>query len=475
MAWVNRAVWRANGSAIMLAMVAAPVVAQPPSLPRPDRDPLKVDVTADPVVRLIGTIGLPEGFSDRVRNAVEMHPALTEARAGRAEAVAARGEARAQRFPQGEVNISSFRTLARDFSNDPQNIIERSRARQRTDATVTLSAPLWDFGATVERIAAARARIDSADATVAATADDITLRAIVAWYDVFAYRSLVAVTDAYTGSQRELRVAVEERIRQGVSAEGDIAEVDSYVSIGASRLANYRRQLANAEARYTELMGAPPPATMSGPHRPAFSILERERAVAAAGETPAVRAAYAAAKAADKDAEAIRSENLPVVIAGVDAGRYGVFETDRDYDVRARLGLRYRLFGGRTSRANQAEARAMTAEARAARLRIEAERDASIAWSDLEALKVARDAQEQSYRAGRLSRDVLAERFRVSSGTLIGVLQGEDNFYQAAAQYILSEVELEVARYALMSRMGELLPAMGISPSPRLDWDKGDR
>lgn len=475
MGWHNRAMGRASALAVALATMAAPIGAQQPALPVPDRDPLKVDMAADPVMRLIGTIGLPETFVDRIHLAVDQHPALTEARAGRAEAVAARGEAKAQRFPQGEFNVSSFRTLARDFSNDPQNIIERSRARQRTDATVTISAPVFDFGATVERIAAARARVESADAGIAATADDISLRAIVAWYDVFAYRALVAVASAYAQSQTELGSAVDERIRQGVSAPGDRAEVDSYIAIGASRLANYRRQLANAEARYTELMGAPPPPMMNGPHRAAWPALDRERAVAAAGETPAVRAAYAAAKAADMDAEAARSDNLPTVIAGVDAGRYGVFETDRDYDVRARVGLRYRLFGGRNFRARQASARAVTAEARAARLRIEAERDASIAWSDLEALKVARDAQERSYGAARLSRDVLAERFRVSRGSLIGVLQGEDNFFQSAAQYILAEVELEVARYALMSRMGELLPALGLNPSPQLDWDKGDR
>lgn len=466
--------WRAGVLALALGASAQPALAQQAKLPTRDTDPLNVDPKADPLIGLIGRIGLPEGIRQSIRTAVQEHPALDEARAGRDEAVAAKGEARAGLFPSGELNLSSFRTITRDFSNDPQNIIERSRARQRTDLTLTIQQPLFDFGATSKRIAAAGARIEGADLTVAATADEVALRAIVAWYDVFAYRSLVEISQAYAESQKDLREAVDERVRQGVSAAGDVAEVDSYIAVAGSRLANYRRQLANAEARYQELIGTPPPTAAAGSSRAVVPVFERDIVIAAAGESPAVRAAYAQARAAGKDAQAIRADNKPTLIGGFDAGRYGVFETDRDYDVRARVTLRYRLFGGRESRADQAEARAATAEARAQRVRIEAERDATIAWSDVAALEVARDAQQRSYVASRVSRDVLAERFRVSRGTLISVLQAEDNFFQSAAQYILAEFELEVGRYALMSRMGRLLPELGIDPN-RAARNRGDK
>jgi len=45
-----------------------------------------------------------------------------------------------------DVNVTSYRVIARDFSNDPNNIIERSRASQRTDATLQITQPLLDFG-----------------------------------------------------------------------------------------------------------------------------------------------------------------------------------------------------------------------------------------------------------------------------------------------------------------------------------------
>ena len=75
---------------------------------------------------------------------------------------------------------------------------------------------------------------------------------------MFGYRALVALTEAFVASQRELRVAVEIRIRAGASAEGDLPRIDSYIAQAQTRLARFRRLLASAEARYTELTGSPP-------------------------------------------------------------------------------------------------------------------------------------------------------------------------------------------------------------------------
>ena len=131
--------------------------------------------------------------------------------------------------------------ISRNFSNDPFNIIERSRPRQRTDALLSVQQTLFDFGASARRITAAGARLRAAGADLEAAADRVALGAVAAWYDVFAFRSLVSLTEAFVASQRDLRAAVEVRIRQGVSAEGDLARVDSYIAQAQTRLAQFRR------------------------------------------------------------------------------------------------------------------------------------------------------------------------------------------------------------------------------------------
>jgi outer membrane protein, adhesin transport system len=456
-------------AAFALAVTAPGIAAPAPpaaSLPAASSTPLAAESGDDPILALARTSGAADSFRRIVAAAVTRHPTLAEARAGEDEARAARGEARSGQLPSGTVTISNYQVLSRAFSNDPANIIERSRPRRRTDANLSLQQSLWDFGATEDRIAAANARMKAAEADTSNAADQIALRAIASWYDVFGYRALVSLGGTFAENQRQLRLAVQARIGQGVAAPGDLAQVDSYIGSADRRLASFTRGLSNAEARYAELVGTAAPQVMSRAPFVADPLASKDFAVAGAARGPAVVAAEALARAGREDAKAVRASNLPQITVGVDAGRYGAFENPRDYDVRGNVTLRQRLFGGTVSRANQAEARARSATARADRVREEAMRDASIAWSDVQALETELGALETSYIASRRSRDVLVERFRASRGTLFDVLSAEDNLFQSATAYVQTLTELDTARYVLLSRSGRLLDALEIEITP---------
>jgi adhesin transport system outer membrane protein len=448
-------------SASALAQTTAPA---PQELPAPTGTPMSIDFEADPVLRLSRTQARFEPFRAAIAHAVENHPGTLEAAAGEDEALGVLEEARQAELPTVDLNVTSYRVLSRDFSNDEFNIIERSRPRQRTDVLLNVTQTLFDFGATQRRILAAGARLRSAGADLEAQADRIALNAIGAWYDVFAFRALVAVTEAFAANQRELRAAVGMRIRQGVSAESDLARVDSYIAQTDTRLARFRRQLASAEARFTELTGAAVPAGLERAPVPGGIVSSRDQAVLAAGATPAVRSAQASSDASAQEARAARADRLPAITAGVDAGRYGIIENDRDYDIRGRIALRYRIFGSADARSEQYDARARGAEARALRIRVEAERDAAIAWSDVRALEQQLAALEASYIASRRSRDTILERFRVARGTLFDVVAAEDAYFESATAYIQAVSELDAARYVLLSRMGRLLDLLEVDP-----------
>ena len=180
-----------------------------------------------------------------VQQAVDPSPGVTEAEAGIAEAEAARREARAGYFPSGEFGLNSTRSITRNFEEDePDNIVERSRGLARTDLTLTLNQMLFDWGATSNRVQAAGARLRAAAEQAEVSADDVALRAIAAWYDVFAYRALVRLSSAFISGRNELRSAVEMRINQGVSAPADLPRVENYI--------------ANAEAAHARFAGSLP-------------------------------------------------------------------------------------------------------------------------------------------------------------------------------------------------------------------------
>ncbi|MGE3397485.1 MAG: TolC family protein, partial [Sphingomonas sp.] len=390
-------------------------------------------------------------------------PALIEFEATEDEARAGIRQAQAQRRPSADLSVTSYRVISRDFSNDPENILERSRPSRRTDALATVTQTLFDFGAGESRVRAASARLRVAAADVENTADRIALNAVAAWYDLFGYRALIELTEAYRAGLDDLRGAIQERIRMGASAEGDIALVDSSIARTDTRLAQFRRELANAEARFTSFTGLAPPSELERAPAPAIPFADRDAVVVAAGETPAVRSAEAGAAAARHDARAASADRLPSITGAVEAGRYGVFETDRDYDIRGRVTLRQRLGGGIQARADQSSARARSADARATRARQESERDATIAWTDLHALEAQQAALEAAYIAARRSRDVLTARFQANRGTLFDVSSSENAFFESATAYIQGLTELDAARYVLLSRTGRLLSTLRIN------------
>lgn len=433
-------------------------------LPTPSGDPLAIDPNADPLLRLARSESSPVIFREAIAAAVVRNPAFDEAIADRDEAEAARNELRARNTPIVDLSLSSFKVIDRAFSNDPGNILERQRPDHRTDAIARVQQAFIDFGASKARVKAGNDRLLAAAAGIEDMGSQLALRAVAAWYNVHGYRTLVALGEAFASSQREVRGRVEERITQGVSAAGDLAQVDSYIASADTQLAEFRRSLASAEATFVAVTGAPPPADLGRAPVPDLSGISASAVTQGVDGLPTVRAANALASAARREARALWADLMPKVTLGVDAGRYGVFETKKDYDIRGNVTLNWRLGGGGLERRDQGFARAESAEARARRTREDAARDAEIAWADVIALEQARASIEQNYLASRRSRDVIAERFRVSRGTLFDVVAAESNYFSVAARYIQTVTELDTARYVLLARTGGLLPALGIDP-----------
>ena len=437
-------------------------------LPAPSNNPMAIDPKADPILRLAIASADPGTFRTAIRTVVERNPVAAEAEARSDEALATRNEAKASQYPVVDLSMSHFRVLDRAFSNDPQNVLERSRPSDRTDALVRLQQPILDFGTSRNRIGAGNRRLEASVAAIDDSATQIALRGIAVWYQLFGYRALVSLSEGFVASQTELRDAIGQRVKQGYAAPGDVAQVESYIATAGAQLANYRRQLASAEAQYIALTGAPAPAGFGRAPTPEGPIASKDRALLDAETIPAVRVAKLTAEASKYDVKVAKANALPGVTAGVDAGRYGVFETDRDFDIRASVTFSQRIGGGAVQRVSAAEARSRGAIAAYERIRQDAVRDVAIAWADVAALEQTEAAIRDNYLATRQSRDVLAERFRVARGTLFDLLGAEANYFNVAARYVETVTELDIARYSLLARRGKLLDAFDIEPA-RLD------
>ena len=134
-------------------------------LPAPTQDPLAIDPNADPILSLVRRSEDLARFRQILATAIATNPATGEALARTAEARANRELAVSQRYPVADFTLSYFGTIARNFSDDPGNLLERSRPRSRTDALASIQQPLIDFGASANRVAAEQDRIVAANTT----------------------------------------------------------------------------------------------------------------------------------------------------------------------------------------------------------------------------------------------------------------------------------------------------------------------
>ena len=448
----------------LLAQDAAIQAGEGASLPVPETKPLAIDFSRDPVLGLANATAEPDTFRTIVVAALERSPVDRELRAREEVARAGVEEAQAGYLPTVDIGASAFRTIDRNFTNDPQNLIERSRPTKRADLTGSIAQTLFDFGTTAANARAANARLRAAGFEREARAGEVAGDMVIVWTEVVAYQALVALTEGFVAAQDGLATSVDARIERGVSAEGDRARVASTRAQGQVELANARRLLAGAEARFEQLSGFSPPDRLLRPPLLDPARISRDYAVLAAENSPLVQTAVATAEARGEEARVADKRKLPNLTGRVDAGRYGVFEDDRnDYDVRGTVNLNWRIFdGGVWARARAADAQAEAADAVADRIREEAIRDASIAWSDVQAIEEQLAALEEAYKAARQSRDIVVARFAALRGSLFDVADAQNVYLGAATAYIRALTELDQARYILLLRTGRLLDVLGI-------------
>ncbi len=434
------------------------------ALPNPSSNPLLNDSEADPILRVADRYAPSEELRAALKNAIDFNPETEIAVAERDEALGARRETRASLLPTVDFTLAANRSFARDFSNDPDNVIERSRGKGRVDGTISVQQTLFDFGASKLRENAANEGVVRALARQDYVAEITALRALSVWYDYFSYSHMTSLAQSVMDDRGGLSVILEERIAKGVSAAVDRARLNSALANSVLRQTQFQRERDKAEARFVEVFGAPPARFLLRAQAPLVTVQSKELLLKRAVEAPIVRAAEAEARSADAIARAVKAENLPNVTTGVDAGRYGLFEPGRtDYDIRGRITVRQRLLGAGAGRADQAAARATAASARANLVRMEAIREAETAWTDARSLRAALAAYRDDYVASRITRDAVVIRFRMYRGSLFDVLDAEDRLFSAAAGYIRALGEMDAANFTLLSRTGQLMDGLKLN------------
>ena len=450
---------------LLLAAAAPPPAPVPQTalVPPPSGDPRTVTAAADPLIAWVEAPATPEPGAAIAAAAIR-DPAARETLARADEAEGLHREARAAARPHIDLDLTSQHVVARGFSHDPGNLIERSRPAHRTDLSLSAEQPLWDFGATPARIAAARDRTLGERARAEAALSDAALAAARAWEDWRTGLAVQRIADAQARRTERILADTRTRIAAGASAQGEADRVEANLGTATAAAARARGQVEAARARFAAAFGQAPPADPPPARAPATALPDLAAALDAARTGPEARFAATGVEAAARDLAAVRADRLPRIAFGIDAAKYSAFDGVEDHDIRARLTLRHRLYGGGASgaRADQAAARLAAAGFERDRIVQAGEVDAAAAWADARARTAEAAARRAAYLAQRRARDGYAEQFRVERGTLIELLRAEDDLFEAAITCVEAAAAAQTARWTLLARTGLLLAALGI-------------
>lgn len=464
-------------AALLLAALcpAAPAAAAPaaaastppgPSLPAPADNPLRIDFARDPFLRFVDLKGAPMPFRETVSGAVAAYPAVEAAIATQSETVAVKTEVRSAVFPNLDANVVAGRSLARNLDGD-KVFVERLSPTQRSDAYVAADQLIYDFGATTARINAASARIKAAENEVARAASETALRAVNAWYDVFTYQTLVALNASTVTRYRQILSDTRDRFQRGVGTGSDVARAEAFLATAEVQGVAFQRRLDQARGTYRQFYGVEAPARLGRPDAPTSAATSVEAARQLSRNAPPVAVAEALASAAQQDVRASRGDALPRLGARITGNLYDLAGSADNYDVRGELLLRYQFAtgGAQSARVEQARARLKNRQFDTERVALESERDATVAFNDIALLEANVVTLRDAYQANRVSRDMFFQQFLALRGTQLDLLDAEQDFFRSAADYLQGAVELDIARYVLLARTGELLPTFGIQLS----------
>jgi len=393
-------------------------------------------------------------LQDAVRRALQVQPAMVQARGDASNADAQRLAAFGAFIPSVTLNSSAFRQSQPSIVNG----LPAQSGTYTFNTGLTLNVELFDGLRRLHRVRNASATVAAADAGYVNQRFQVTLLTKQAFYNALAAEELVRVADAQVRrAQQQLQISVE-KLRAGSATRSD--SLRSTVEYGNARIAllQARAGLATALANLGRQVGidnlvrAVPDTAL--PPLPDTTAL-RPPAIANA---PQVVQADAQARAAAASVWDQRSQYLPTLSVTYSTSSQGLIKPWEGFDLpnrnlnQLRFTLSWPLFNGfaREQQQTTAVVQRDIAQARAedTRRQVNASLTQQIAAlaTTYEQISIAR----ANLAAATEDLRVQNERYRVGAATILDLLtsqaaltQAEVNVVQTRFNYLIARAQVE--------------------------------
>lgn len=325
---------------------------------------------------------------------------------------------------------------------------------------LSITQPLYRGGRTIAQTEQAEANVQAQRASLAAVEQDVLLRAVTAYMNVWQAQAVLRLNENNEQVLTRQLEASQDRFNVGEITLTDVAQSESRLALATANRIRAEGDLSIARADYEEVIGHPPsgvepPQEVGGIPPNLTAAIENARSF-----NPNIVAADYAERAARALVDFRIGELLPTVeltgSASIEHAESRPDRTTETLEVFAGVSIPLYQQGAEYSRVREAKQVASQRLLELDQARRTAEEDTVTAW---EALQTAL-AQIVSFQAQVDSAEVALEGVRlensVGSRTVLDILDAEQELVDAQVNLVGAQRDRIVAAYQLLAAMGDL-------------------
>lgn len=414
-----------------------------------------------------------------IGDALNQHPSVQAALAGR-DAVREEGrEARSGFYPELNINAATGRIYGDNSTSRGLSVTRGAGYSWNHEGGMTVRQMVFDGMETSRRSDAASARLQSANMNIVDIRENLGLRVAQSYIEVLRTRETLALLQEHAKKIADYRGRIDKMVEEGAADESMAVQAHDIQNQLEGTLADVEGQLKRAVADCNEAVGRPLAEPLSRPVLADMVIpADVEQAVQAARENhPALKMAVFQGMAAGDDMRAEKGTLYPDL-----SGELSVYKRDVDdiiggevVDNRAlmRMNWDFSTGGAQLARVRQAVYKQAEAQAQAADLTGKIEREIRKAYADRDS---ARERLEISRDRVTVSTNLVGtyeKQFEAARATLLNILQAENTLFNAKLGVVSADYRLLAADYAILASTGTLQQAMNIQPLTLADQNGG--
>src|SRR3954469_13559793 len=417
----------------------------------------------------------PFSITDALREAAKTHPGVGEASANRRATEAELRQTQSTLLPQVRIEASygreKFDQSASVLTGTalPIPAVGTGVWRNGNQQSVVVRQLLFDGFASIHDIWRQSARVNAAAFRVRERTELIALDAAEAYVDVVRYLRLVGLGEQNVAAHEKIFSNVNSRFAGGRAGEGDLEQARERVENARATLAEFRKSLDDARAKYRRVVGLEPfnlrfPGPLGG------MPSTRDEALAVAVRfNPTILAAQADADAAKHAFRVTDGAFVPTLSlegrATHSDNTYPYLGVTHD-DYSGKVVMSWDVFRGGQDvwRRSEMSERYVESTARHARLQRDAIESIDKAWAARTVTVTRIAALTRQLAADKKTISAFQKEYELGQRSLIDLLNAENQYFNAVVSLTSARGVIVFADYQLLAAMGTLLEYLKAPP-----------